>query len=248
MLDIMLQDALAPLIGEGWIDSALFTVRSGKEATVLCCRGGSRCPQRLVAAKVYRPREHRGFRNDAVYRQGRMARNTRVRRAVESASAFGQEAAFAMWLDHEQAMLARLAGHGLPVPRPIAVGGSVLLMPFFGDEQGAAPCLHEADEQVRGEEDAARIAETILETVRDMLHLHVVHGDLSPYNVLLWQGEPVVIDLPQAVDPRLNRAASTLLERDVARICDWARSHGADYDAHRIARDLWHAFREGRIG
>jgi RIO kinase 1 len=66
-----------------------------------------------------------------------------------------------------------------------------------------------------------------------------VHGDLSPYNLLVWNGEVTVIDLPQAVDPRKNRHARAFLERDVDRICSWASHHGVQRSAERIAADLW---------
>ena len=81
-----------------------------------------------------------------------------------------------------------------------------------------------------------------------MLDLHVVHGDLSPYNVLYWRGEPVIIDLPQAVDPRLNPAARELLQRDIENVCTCATRRGVPRDAMEIAHELWRAFREGWVG
>jgi hypothetical protein len=41
---------------------------------------------------------HRQFRNDAVYRQGRVITSGRIRRAVDNGSAFGRDAAFGIWL------------------------------------------------------------------------------------------------------------------------------------------------------
>jgi RIO kinase 1 len=72
-----------------------------------------------------------------------------------------------------------------------------------------------------------------------MLFLNVVHGDLSAYNLLVWNGLVTVIDLPQAVDPRKNRHAKTFLERDVERICEWGTRYGVQRPAGRIAADLW---------
>jgi RIO kinase 1 len=42
-----------------------------------------------------------------------------------------------------------------------------------------------------------------------------VHGDLSPYNVLVGEDGPVVIDFPQVVSAGGNNAARTMLLRDV---------------------------------
>jgi RIO kinase 1 len=69
-----------------------------------------------------------------------------------------------------------------------------------------------------------------------------VHGDLSPHNVLYYEGELRIIDFPQAVDPRFNPNALSLLERDVDTICRFAERHGIDVDTHRISRELWGRF------
>jgi RIO kinase 1 len=71
----------------------------------------------------------------------------------------------------------------------------------------------------------------------------VIHGDLSAYNVLVWEGEATVIDLPQAVDPRKNRHAEAMLERDVTRICEHFARYGVGSSPSRIASDLWNGWR-----
>ena len=84
--------ALESFADEGWISEILYEVKSGKEATVFCCRGGALAPAPLVAAKVYRPIKTRRFKNDAMYVGGRlhMARPGRAKRAVQAKSAFGR--------------------------------------------------------------------------------------------------------------------------------------------------------------
>jgi RIO kinase 1 len=69
-----------------------------------------------------------------------------------------------------------------------------------------------------------------------------VHGDLSPYNVLYREGRPIIIDFPQAVDPRFNSNALELLERDIDRICAYVRRFGMEVDAWRLSRELWGRF------
>jgi RIO kinase 1 len=78
-----------------------------------------------------------------------------------------------------------------------------------------------------------------MRNVELFLYRNVIHGDLSPYNVLVWDGRVVVIDLPQAVDPRKNRHAHALLERDVERVCEFFGRFGVRQNAHRLAADLW---------
>src|SRR5262245_49212255 len=75
--------ALEPFFRQKWISEVLHTVKSGKEATVYCCRAHPDTEMDLFAAKVYRSRDDRSFKNDAVYQEGRMILDRRLRRAVE---------------------------------------------------------------------------------------------------------------------------------------------------------------------
>src|SRR5438270_7415259 len=90
------QAALEHFFTEGMITEVLHVVKSGKEATVYCCQAHPSTGVELLAAKVYRPRNQRGFKNDAIYREGRVIREGHVRRAVQNKSRFGREVQFAM--------------------------------------------------------------------------------------------------------------------------------------------------------
>ncbi len=142
-------------------------------------------------------------------------------------------------------MLGTLHADGADVPVPLARNNRAIVMEMVGDERGPAPRLHDAEV---GPDEAETILARLLDTVESMLDRHVVHGDLSPYNVLLWRGRPVVIDFPQAVDPRLNPAALSLLARDVEHLCDWARRRGIDANSTAITADLWARFTAGELG
>jgi RIO kinase 1 len=72
-----------------------------------------------------------------------------------------------------------------------------------------------------------------------MLFHDVIHGDLSAYNVLVWEGRITVIDFPQAVDPKQNRFSQSLLERDVRRIFEHFERYGISRSAGQFAADLW---------
>ena len=68
---IGIDSALESFFDEGLLSEIIYEVKSGKEATVFCCRVGdalSGDPPRpgLIAAKIYRERASRGFRNDAM--------------------------------------------------------------------------------------------------------------------------------------------------------------------------------------
>ncbi len=239
--------ALESFVDEGWISGILYEVKSGKEATVFCCRGGPVAPAPLVAAKVYRPIETRGFKNDAMYVGGRlhMARNGRAKRAVQAKSAFGRRVQYGTWLEREWEVLQALDEAGVSVPRPLARGDRAILMEFLGDEARAATTLHELAPD-RGT--TARLVDEVLDDIELMLDCDCVHGDLSAYNVMHDHGRAVIIDFPQAVDPRLNDAGCALLFRDIENICRWAARYGVDRPAARIASRLWQRFLVGELG
>jgi RIO kinase 1 len=74
------------------------------------------------------------------------------------------------------------------------------------------------------------------------LTLNRIHGDLSPHNVLYWQGGPHVIDFPQATDPRFNRNARDLLHRDIDNLCRYFAPFGVEVSADALTDDLWRRF------
>ncbi len=230
-------DMLEPFFDDGWIDEVIRQVKSGKEADVYMCRAGGRAAVPFVAAKVYRPLERRGFRNDSVYRDGSLERMKRRQRvAAMKKTSFGREVLFGSWLYHEYETLRALHAGGARVPQPLAVGDSAIVEEWIGDEDGAAPHLR----QVRlPHADAPELFEGLISEVRLWLSLDVVHGDLSEYNVLVWAGGLTVIDFPQAVDPRFNRNAYALLARDIANICRHFGRYGIERDPRRLAGEMW---------
>jgi RIO kinase 1 len=234
---------LASFLDEQFISEVLRALKSGKEATAWVCRGGSASGHDLVVAKVYRPIVERGFKNDAVYQEGRWSDDRRIRRAFEQKSRAGRAAQFGSWIAHEFSTLHLLSAAGADVPRPIIRNEQAILMEYIGDEEGPAPLLqHVRLDRATAEAVFARL----LDNVALFLSRDRVHGDLSPYNILYWQGRATIIDLPQAVDPNLNRNAETLLARDVANLCAWARRNGIHADAARISGALWMQYRFGR--
>lgn len=237
----MLQlDQLKPALDEGWITSVLRAVKSGKEASVYLCQGSDRSGERLVAAKVYRQR--RTFSHDAEYWEGATRSwGRRLNVAAAKRTAFGREVRFGGWIQREFETLRTLHGAGASVPRPIAVAGDVLLLGWIGDEEGAAPPLH----SLRA--DAAALDE-LLRQVEIFLTHDVVHGDLSEYNVLVWDERPVVIDFPQASDPRFNRSAQTLLERDLRNLARYFERVGVEFDWRRHASALWRRWLNSELG
>jgi RIO kinase 1 len=237
-------DEIAPFFDEGFITDVLFPVKRGKEATVYCAKAHPDRAETHYALKYYRPLSHRSFRNDAIYQEGRFGRETREVRAMRTKTKKGRMFQFQSWVAHEYAMLSALKSAGVDVARPIAVANSSLLIEFIGEDGIAAPLLS----SIRlNPEEAREILQHLLASIELMLACHVVHSDLSAYNVLYWQGRPTIIDLPQAVNARTNPNARQLLVHDVAQVCRYFARQGVASNANTIADELWERYAHARL-
>ncbi len=78
-----------------------------------------------------------------------------------------------------------------------------------------------------------------------MLQQDLIHGDLSAYNILYWEGEVVLIDFPQVTDLHNNTNAYFILRRDLQRICEYFSGQGVDCDAADLMGEFWHEYGYG---
>jgi RIO kinase 1 len=217
----------------GWLvtelaatDTELGILKTGKEADVFLLRRGVPRTDRscLLAAKRYRSAEHKMFHRDSAYLEGRRARKSRVNRAMASRTAVGREMIALQWANAEFAALVQLHQAGIPVPYPVQVLGTELLLEFIGDRDGtAAPRL--AETRPRGRE-LAGLWDQIVQALAELARLGLAHGDMSAYNVLVHDGRVVLIDLPQAVDVIANPRGAEFLDRDAANVARWFTARG----------------------
>ncbi|MDD5370328.1 MAG: hypothetical protein PHQ40_14690 [Anaerolineaceae bacterium] len=229
------------------ITDVLGRARGGKEATVYCCAAHPNTGLGLIAAKVYRPAMFRSLRNDAVYRQGRevvdrsgkAVRSRRETLAVLKNTRYGQELRHASWLEAEFETMQVLYDAGANVPRPLSHNSDVILMEYVGTEKTPAPTLNQMHLE---RSEALALFEELVRNLEIMLSCQRVHADLSAYNVLYWEGQFMIIDFPQAVDPRRNPEARTLFARDVERLCQYFTRYRVICDAASLASDLWSRF------
>ncbi len=238
-------DALQEFIDEGVIAHVLGTVKAGKEATVYRCRARFRGGPPVVAVKVYRGANFRDFNNSSVYLEGVAIGNGQVRRAIERKTAAGREFSAAMWVNREFDVLSELFAGGADVPEPFFATERAILMAFAGGEV-AAPHLQRF--QPPDSAAAGWLFERVLWNIETFLDHHLVHADLSPFNVLVDASRPLIIDFPQAVDPRKNQHARALLERDVRNICRHFARHGLARDPDEFVDSLWERYRLGDVG
>lgn len=245
-----LLESLRPFYDRGLIADVLARVKGGKEANVYRCQASPETGLELVAAKVYRPRMFRNLRNDKVYREGRELLTAdgkhgkpddRMIRAVGKKTVFGQQVAHTSWLMYEYSSLERLYNAGAAVPRPISSAENALLMGYCGDAKLAAPALSEI---ALDADEAKPLFLEVLRNIEIMLQNSIIHGDLSAYNILYWEGEITLIDFPQVTDTRINSQAYRILQRDITRVCEYFAAQGVSSDADAIMYHMWKRYVE----
>jgi RIO kinase 1 len=228
-----LLEALKPLYEQALITDVLAAVKGGKEASVYRCEAHPATDAHLIAAKVYRPRMFRNLRNDAMYREGReiltergkgvKATEHRILRAIGKKTDFGEQVAHTSWLMHEYSTLQRLYAAGAAVPKPYGTSSNAIAMAYIGDETSAAPPL--IDITLESDEAPALFRE-VIRNIELMLKHGIIHGDLSAYNILYWEGEITLIDFPQVTSSIANGRAAPILERDIVRVCEYFAEQG----------------------
>ncbi len=216
------------------MDTELGILKTGKEADVfLLERAVPDAPDQgvVLAAKRYRDAEHRSFHRSSVYTDGRRTRNTRDARALSKKTAHGKAVAAGQWARAEWEALVRLWCAGVPVPYPVQLDGTEILMELVCVDGSAAPRLAQTrpkGELLRSYFDQVRDAMTVL------AGMGLAHGDLSAYNILAAGDRLVVIDLPQAVDIVANPTGMDLLMRDCHNVCTWFVARGLDVDEQEL--------------
>ena len=208
------------------VDTELGILKTGKEAGVFPVRRGVPGTGRscLLAAKRYRAAEHRMFQRDSDYLDGRRVRQPRANRAIAARSAAGRAMISTPWARAESAALSRLGAAGLPVPYPVQILQTELLLEFIGEPDGtAAPRL--AEIRPAGAE-LASLWDQLVTALCGLARLGYAHGDLSAYNLLVHGSRLVMIDMPQIVDLIANPRGVEFLTRDSANVARWFTARG----------------------
>jgi RIO kinase 1 len=204
---------ISKLMSDGVIDHLDFPISSGKESFVFKAVGGD---GRDLAIKVY-PISTSIFRGMMRYIEGD-PRYDKVKRDTKSV--------VFTWARKEFANLEEIRRAGVRAPEPIGVRNNVLIMEYIGEGDRPAPMLRDVP---LDRDTAAEYFNIIVGYMRAMFKAGIVHGDMSEYNVLVWRGAPVVIDVGQAVKLE-HHMAKEFLKRDVRNIVKFFNRYGINAD------------------
>ncbi|MCD6369970.1 MAG: serine protein kinase RIO [Thermoplasmata archaeon] len=187
--------AFYKLLKKGVIQEVEFPISTGKEGDVFRARRDDE----LLAVKVYRMATI-NYKGLSRFIDGD-DRFTHIHKTKDTI--------IFLWSRKEFRNLGDYYNRGVSVPRPVALWKNILVMEYIGDESRPAPLLKEVLNRVHRE-----IGYEIIEEMRKMLKAKLVHGDLSEYNILIWEDKPYIIDVAQAV-PINHPLANELFLRDV---------------------------------
>ncbi len=187
--------AFYKLLKKGVIDIVEFPISTGKEGDVFRAVG----KEGFLAVKVYRMTtiNYKGL-SRFIDGDDRFAHIHKTKDTV-----------ILIWARKEFRNLSDYYKKGVNVPKPMAVWKNILVMDYIGDEVMPAPLLKDVIQDTPRE-----FAFLLIEEMRKMLKAKLIHGDLSEYNILVWDEKPYIIDVAQAV-PLDHPLADDLLLRDV---------------------------------
>lgn len=234
-------EGLRALIDDGVIDEVLRPLKSGKEAAVYVVRSGNE----VRCAKVYKDMAQRSFQQRVQYQEGRKVRGSREARAVGKASKYGRKQQETAWKNTEVDSLYLLRDAGVRVPEPYGYFHGVLVMELVTDADGfSAARLGEVELEP---EQARQFHQTLVRQVVRMLCCGLIHGDLSPYNVLVGPDGPVVIDFPQVVSAGGNNGARSMLLRDVNNLTAYLGRFAPELLDSWYGEEMWALFEAGSL-
>jgi len=217
---------LYSLASKGIIDFLGGSVSTGKEASIFYAMGGGND----LVLKIYRV-SNSNFRVMQDYLQGdpRFGSIKGTKRSIVSA-----------WTKKEFRNLKRAEEAGVSIPHPLAIRENILVMELIGSKDNPAPPLKEVELE---HHEAIRVFAIIADYIGRLYNqAKLVHADLSEYNIL-YNGEPVIIDMGQSVTLD-HHMARKFLERDVANI---VRYFGKKYGVG-LEEDIWSRLKSEKKG
>lgn len=206
---------LFKLISQGHLDGLESPISVGKESNVFSAHKGDE----RVIAKIYRL-EACDF--------NRMYEYIRYDPRYASLKKKRREVIFA-WAQREYRNLFKAREANVNVPKPITFHNNVLVIGFIGNND-PAPKLKDLIPKNKKD-----FFNKVIDNIRKLYKAGYVHSDLSEFNILNDNENPVIIDLSQCT-PLENSNSREYLVRDIYNICRFFNKHGLKVDKEKIKR------------
>ncbi|MDG6220214.1 MAG: serine protein kinase RIO, partial [Candidatus Thermoplasmatota archaeon] len=211
---------LHKLISNGFLNTVDFPISTGKEGNVFKATSGD---GKGLALKIYRT-SNANFKAISNYIHGDP-------RFSGLSVSNNKHKLLTLWCLKEFKNLTRMQRARVRVPAPVRALQNVLIMEYVGDEGCPAPMIKSVDPS---DLDMASVFEDIVENMAlTYQKAHLVHADLSEYNILYWEEKAWIIDVAQGVVLE-HPMAETWLRRDASNICNFFGKRGVKKDVESI--------------
>ena len=192
VLDHRTKTVLYGMLSKGLIHSIFGCISTGKEANVYYSENEF---GKELAIKIYKT-SVLSFKDRARYVRGEhrfdKGYSKNPRKMVQ------------LWAEKEFRNLHRIYCALIPSPKPLYVRQNVLLMNVIGRDGIAAPRLK--DYNFGGDNEEEDVYDCYFQIIKYMRLMYwkcnLIHGDLSEYNILYFEGLAYIIDVSQSVEPQ----------------------------------------------
>ncbi len=210
------------LQSKGLFDYVEGVLKEGKESVILL---GRTHDEGKVVVKVFKI-EASVFKNIHKYIMGdkRFQNIKRTKRAMVFA-----------WCRKEYSNLKRTLKSGVSVPEVYGYLNNVIVMEFIGGND-VAPQLK--DYEFNNKEELFDFFIKLKGEIKKIImKARLIHGDLSQYNILVYNNKPYIIDWGQSVVLE-HPNARDFFERDIGNLVDFFNKKGLTIDFNKTLKEL----------
>lgn len=210
--------SLYKLFNDGIVDTLEYSISTGKEGNVFL----GTTDEGECAIKIYRI-STATFKNISKYIVG----DPRFKGILGN-----HKKTVMAWAQKEFKNLNRMYDADVNVPEPMGCHNNILVMEYISVEGHPAPLLKDVRLPA-----PTKVFRQVVESMRLIDESNLVHGDLSEYNMLMREGEPVIIDVGQAVTLDHPLAQEWFL-RDVTNIARYFSRLGVRTDMDKMIKKI----------